>query len=82
MSRPVGCAPCVFPLQPLFDLTGLSRKRFSIQVHANGSDIRKAAEHGCTASQADRWAIRCGYHPFTVWGCLWVDSGLESEGAA
>jgi len=39
--------------------------------------VDRAAERGLSDAQADRWAVRLGYHPMSVWGWAWIDAALE-----
>lgn len=67
-------SPRLFPLEPLLAATGLTQTRLQRKVHASGKDMARAAREGCTAAQADMWAVRCNLHPFAVWGWQWVDT--------
>jgi hypothetical protein len=71
--------PRPFPLQTLLDATGLNPAHFSRVTKASGRDIALALAYGCTESQADRWAIRCGHHPALIWQQLWWATAPASD---
>jgi hypothetical protein len=64
---PTAPHPRLFPLRPLLDAAELTESALARHVHANGTAIRMAAAAGCTVSEADRWAVRCGFHPAEIW---------------
>lgn len=69
--------PRVFALQPLLDAAELSRSGLQTVSKASGEDLRIAAEEGLTVAQADKWAVRCGFHPAEIW-VDWVDLAVAS----
>lgn len=60
-----------FDLTVLLARTGFTHRQLGRQVHANGSVVAHAIERGASRDQADRWAVRCGYHPASIWGDDW-----------
>jgi hypothetical protein len=69
---------------PLADLHALVASRYqthSALARAIGIQttiVDRAAERGLLSdAQADRWAVRLGYHPMSVWGWAWIDAALE-----
>lgn len=81
MSAPPDDEPRPFPLRNLLEMTGLTRTALRKVVFASGSDMAVAHQLGCTLDQADRWALRAGFHPAMVWVAEWnaID---DIEGAA
>lgn len=67
-----------WPLQPLLDAARLTATGLACELTIAGNEITRAALHGLSDIQADRWAIRLGFHPVLVWGWDWVDDGLAS----
>lgn len=67
-----------WPFQPLLDATRLTATELAVELAINGSEITRAALHGLSDLQADRWAIRLGFHPVLVWGWDWIDDALAS----
>jgi hypothetical protein len=43
----------------------------------DGGNVHRAYRDGLTDRQADRWAVRCGLHPFEVWPDM-LDAAIES----
>lgn len=67
-----GPIPRPYPIQPLIDITGCqSIQEWSDRFGARGHTL---IDMTCGLSElaADRWAVRCGYHPAEVWPDLWV----------
>lgn len=64
--------------QPLLDAARLTATELAVELAINGSEITRAALHGLSDIQADRWAIRLGFHPVLVWGWDWIDDALAS----
>jgi hypothetical protein len=68
---------------PLDDLHTLVAGRYPTQTSLaralgiQSTVVARAAERGLSDSQADRWAVRLGYHPMSVWGWAWIDAALE-----
>lgn len=52
-----------WPLEPLAEIVG--KHRAYVAAKTTPKDIRAAG--GLTDRQADRAAVRCGYHPAEVW---------------
>lgn len=57
----------MFPIRPLLAATGLTVGQLGRRVRASGYDVKFAARHGLTLSQADRWALRCGQSIEGLW---------------
>jgi hypothetical protein len=70
-----------WPLQPLQDASGLPDESFSRRLHVSGHALTTAAEQGLTDVQADRWAVRLGWHPMSVWGWDWIDAANDRQPA-
>ncbi len=63
-----------WPFEPLYELSGCdSMRQMCDKVRTSGHAVYRAAKEGLTDVQADRWAVRCGYHPSEVWGDAWFD---------
>lgn len=69
-------APC-YPLQALLDATGLTLNQLRGRCPTSGRTYRLALDRGLLPDQADRWAVRCGLHPFEVWPEM-LDDNLVS----
>lgn len=70
--------PHRWPLGPLVAMTGQKDPgEINRALQRETNELRRAAEFGLTDDQADRWAIRAGYHPAQVWGPEWIDAGLS-----
>ena len=63
----------MWPVQPLVDRCGGVRK-----MCASAGIEPKGIPDLISDVQADRWAIRCGYHPNQVWPG-WSDAGLTER---
>jgi len=63
-----------WPLQPLLDACQLSHRDLAGHVGAGRHTVAVAATRGLSDDQADRWAIRLGFHPLIVWGWSWIDA--------
>lgn len=74
---PAGDRP--FPLAPLLERAGISKRRLTMLVAASGSAMGKATTSGLTWQQADVWAIRCGHHPAEIWGNWWSEIPTDDE---
>lgn len=70
----------LFPIEPLLAAAKITVGQLARAVNANGSAVHQAALYGLTVSEADRWAIRLGHHPATVWP-EWVDVALQGAAA-
>lgn len=71
-----------WPLGPLVALCAAEARRGSGRTEdiANALGVERvalarAAEYGLTDVQADRWAVRCGHHPASIWH-NWADAAL------
>ena len=62
-----------WPSAPLVALLGSQERLLDCLGMSNGSMVAELSD-----SQADRWAIRCGYHPNQVWPG-WSDAGLTER---
>ena len=61
-----------YPLSDLLAATGLSESGLTRRAGISGTTLKNAREMGFTADAADRYAVRCGLHPWEVWpdfGC-------------
>jgi hypothetical protein len=67
-----------WPLHPLLDAARLTPAGLAVQLNTGANNITQAAEAGLSDLQADRWAIRLGFHPVLVWGWAWVDAALAA----
>jgi hypothetical protein len=75
-TRPEGVR---WPLAPLLAASGLSRRDLAAEVGITPRSVARAAAEGLSDRSADRWAIRLGFHPLTVWGWDWVTAGLNAD---
>lgn len=69
IRRPVALR--LFPLEPLERLTLAPVAK---TLRTNSAELAQARQLGLTIDQADRWALRAGYHPAEVWGDLWTEA--------
>lgn len=67
------------PLTTIIEKYGKPLYLFQIQVGSRHTVIRKAFVTGLNVALADRYAIKCGYHPIEVWGYEEWIKALESE---
>lgn len=82
--------PRLFPLEPL--LTRVrprgTRPGSGVEVLArvaaidvrNVYRVRGDQDGLLTVKQADEWAVRCGFHPWEIWGDDWFDAAAYKEG--
>jgi hypothetical protein len=56
-----------YPLQPLLDMTGITRGQFAKHAHISGTEAARLETEGLTEAEADRYAVRCGYPTAYVW---------------
>jgi len=56
-----------YPLQTLLDHAGISQTHLKRALNANSQAIKAAREKGLDPYQADRYAVRFGFHPGEVW---------------
>lgn len=85
MNRPHGTCPrCLvrhtpvckaprWPLAPL--LAALGDKSAAKTLRASGEEIERARREGIADVTADRWALRIGQHPASIWPD-WFDAAL------
>lgn len=64
-----------FDVTVLLAKTGFTHHQLCRAVHANGKVVANAINNGASPEQADRWSVRCGWHPASVWGEQWWDGG-------
>lgn len=68
-----------YPLAPLVEASGLGEHDLARRVGLSGSTLKKARLEGLVESAADRYAIRAGFHPYTIWPEM-LDHVLEDVG--
>lgn len=68
----------LYPFAPLAELMKLSPSAAAIALNVGGSRFRYLT-YGMTEQQADRMAVRAGFHPFVVWPEM-VDDVIEDVG--
>ncbi len=56
-----------YPLDALVEASGLSEAALGRRVGLSGSTLKQARAVGLTEVGADRYAVRAGLHPWTVW---------------
>ena len=66
-----------WPLAPLLDACELTPARLVLLVGVPVSAVHAAVRRGLTDIEADRWAIRAGLHPVSVWGWAWVEAATN-----
>jgi hypothetical protein len=69
-----------FPVEPLLELLGHHPGALTKILRCSGVELTTARTLGWTWKQADRYAVRAGYHPAEVWPDLWRQ--LNEEVAA
>lgn len=67
------------PLTTIIEKFGKPLYLFQIQVGSRHTVIRRAFVEGLDVTLADRYAVRCGYHPVEVWGYEEWLKALENE---
>lgn len=68
------CTTPTWPVAPLLALCG-GTEQLAARLDMNHEKILSAQISGLDDYKADRWAIRCGHHPGSIWP-EWVDAGL------
>lgn len=61
------------------DLTGLHL--LAEQLGISHRHARRLEQHGLTDIAADRYAIRAGHHPASIWPTWWADSISDEDEA-
>lgn len=80
MTAALSREPAVrWPLQPLLEASGLSRRDLATHLDVTLRTITRAAADGLSDRTADRWAITIGLHPLHVWGWDWIDAALPTD---
>lgn len=75
----VDAEPVRWPLQPLLDVCGYSRRYLSHHAGVSSAHVQRAGQRGLTDTEADEWAIRAGLHPALVWGEAWFAAAGDVE---
>lgn len=57
-----------FPIEPLIKAYNRPYREFREKVGARHTVLKRAKEQGLTIEQADKYAIKCGFHPIEIWG--------------
>lgn len=60
-----------YPLEPLAARSGLPRHQLAIRINASNLSMHRYERDGLTIWQADRFAVRLGFHPANVWPDWW-----------
>lgn len=60
-----------FPYDRLIQRSGMSRSALRMKVGISGESARRYESEGLTVWQADRLAVRLGFHPANVWPDWW-----------
>jgi hypothetical protein len=69
-----------FPLETLVEKYNRPWREFRETVGSRHTVLKKAKEQGLTAEQADKYAIRCGFHPIEVWGFkAWIEEQNDEK---
>ena len=67
------------PLSKIIEKYGEPLYLFQIKVGSRHTVIRRAKVEGLNVELADRYAVKCGFHPVEVWGFNeWLEA-LENE---
>jgi hypothetical protein len=66
-----------YPLEDLVAASGLTEHGLAKRVGLKGTSLRRAREMGLTADAADRYAVRAGLHPLTVWPSMVEEAKVE-----
>lgn len=74
------CQTGTWPVEPLLMLVGGTVGDLGTALGMNRGKIRSAIVAGLDDFKADRWAVRCGFHPASVWPG-WLDAGLTVRDA-
>jgi hypothetical protein len=70
----------MLPIEPLFKAYGRPWREFRLVVGARHSTLMGYKESGMPLDVADKYAVKCGYHPVEIWGYdTWLKA-LEDYG--
>jgi len=61
-----------FPIEPIWDLMPADMKKHHMKFY------NASKETGVRLYLADRWCIKLGHHPWTVYGDLWFEQEWEN----
>lgn len=64
-----------WPVAPLLNLPDITTRSLRQALHMSGTNWQRALTEGLTDQQADRAAIRHGWHPANVWPG-WAEAAL------
>ena len=71
----------LLPTTPLIQFVGPDQHDTTIaeQLHTSRGRVRRMRRTDTRISwlEADRFAIRLGVHPITIWGHLWTDEATD-----
>lgn len=70
-----------YPLSALVEASGLSEAALARRVGLSGSTLKNAREVGLLERSADRYAVRAGLHPWTVWPEMEAHAAADAEAA-
>lgn len=56
-----------YPLRPLLKAMDLTLQEAAVQLGISGATRNRLRDEGLTEKQADRYAVRAGLHPWTLW---------------
>ncbi len=59
------------PAGPLIDAVIAKYGSMQAGGRANARQLHRFRHEGLSLTQADRWAVRFGWHPAEVWGIAW-----------
>ena len=59
------------PAGPLIDRLVTTYGSIMALGRANARQVHRMRHEGLSLTQADRWAVRFGWHPAEVWGQAW-----------
>lgn len=59
--------PRLFPLAPLLEVSRHTQTEIMHLTCMSGGRMAEVAVEGLTTLEADRVAVRCGYHPAEIW---------------
>ena len=78
VSLSEGAEPTRYPLAPLLRAARLTQREACDQWAISGAMWGHYSLHGLSDDQAERLAIRAGFHPFTIWPQM-RDDRIDNE---
>jgi len=60
----------MYPISDLVKLMGVSDDRARIVLGVSGDSWHRFVDRGLSEAQAERFAVRAGFHPFEVWPAM------------